>query len=126
MPPDAYDTEFSGEINGKFHRFELVKNYTEGTIKEGFKLFTWLVPERCNECKEYIDEFQYYYYEKRNFDKKQTVLRRYFCCNNCYEELKATEGYQVATNLIKKKILPLKSRGIFWRNLETMELLPEG
>ena len=28
-------------------------------------------------------------------------------------------------HLISKKILPFKSRGIFWRNEENMELLPE-
>ena len=32
---------------------------------------------------------------------------------------------KIAINHIKKKTLPEKERGIFWRNLETMQEIPE-
>jgi hypothetical protein len=89
MPPDVFGKEDNNsELTGKMHLFELVQNYTHGQIKESYKLFTWLEPQKCSECNVYIEDFDYYYYEKRNFDKKQTILMQYYCCINCYNELK--------------------------------------
>jgi len=74
MPPDVFGLENTSEITGKMHRFELIKNHTNGQIRENHKLFTWLNPKQCSECETYINDFDYHYYEKRNFDKKQTIL----------------------------------------------------
>ena len=65
------------------------------------------------------------YYEKRNFDKKQRILRRYLCCLKCFEELLPGDRFKVPSNKLQKKTLPEKKRGFFWRELKTMELLED-
>jgi hypothetical protein len=38
------------------------------------RYFTWKNPLRCNECNDWIDDYEYYYFEKRAVDKARTLL----------------------------------------------------
>lgn len=76
MPPDYIENhENSYENNGKFLKPQLVIDNNDGALRENYRLFTWKNPVKCNECNEYIDDYEYYYYEKRNVDKYQSLLK---------------------------------------------------
>lgn len=91
-------------------RPELVVNNNRGEPSPGFFYYTWANPVKCDECAEFIQEYDYYYFEKRSVDKTQKLIAKYYCCVSCYNELLPTEGFKHPINKIVKKELPEKER----------------
>jgi hypothetical protein len=106
LPPENVDTEDMAEAYSQLLRPEICMNFRSEEIVDNLRYCTWKYPEKCSECKEYIDEYEYYFYEKRSIDEKQTLLMRYICCVNCFSELLPTQTFQVPSNKLIKKVLP--------------------
>ena len=44
--------------------------------------FTWDNPQRCHECHNVIQTYQYFHYEKRSPENR--LLVDYYCCLDCF------------------------------------------
>jgi hypothetical protein len=62
------------ELMSKQLRPELVVTNNRGEPAPGFMYFTWASPQKCDECGDYISDYEYYYFEKRSVDKVQRML----------------------------------------------------
>lgn len=86
-------------------RPELTVANNKGEPDPDCQYFTWRTPTRCDECQEWINDYEYYYFEKRSVDKTQRILVQYYCCINCYLERLPTENFKYPVNKIVKKEL---------------------
>ena len=93
--------DFTQEINdflakiesmGKQLRPEMSIYNHNNEPAEGYKYYSWKDPKPCSECGEIIQEYQYYYHEKRQLTKEKTIVQNYFCCMNCYQRLAPKNG----------------------------------
>ena len=105
-------------------RPELVIQNTQDKIDENYQKQTWKNPRQCSECSEWIQEYDYWYYEKRNLDANRSLLKTYFCCVKCYAELATSENFQVPLAKMKKRTVPEQQRETFWMHTRTKERKP--
>jgi hypothetical protein len=101
-------------------RAELCLANNKGEPDPDCEYFTWKQPTRCDECGQWIHDYEYYFYEKKSIEKSQRHLIRYFCCISCYMEKLPTESFLHPANKIVKKELALKERLQFYQNMVTM------
>eukprot|EP00744_Colponema_vietnamica_P001049 GILI01001788.1.p1 GENE.GILI01001788.1~~GILI01001788.1.p1 ORF type:complete len:1045 (+),score=336.05 GILI01001788.1:182-3316(+) len=120
LPPDN-PSDDSIDCLTKVMRPEYLCSYNEGLVPENWRLFTWAKPVKCDECTNFIDDFEYYHYEKRSVDKRATLVLSYFCCLSCFDRLLPTEGFKYPVNKLKRKVLPEKERATYWLNLVSNE-----
>ena len=125
MSSDYFEVEDPLEGSLRLFRPELAIKHNDGDLDEDYILCTWKNPVKCSECGSYILTYDYYYYEKRNIDKNQTLLKQYWCCVDCFDSLAATERLKVPANKVVKKILPEKHRKTHYLNLATDQDLDE-
>lgn len=97
----------------------MVVNNNKGEPDPECQYFTWRRPTKCDECGEWINDYEYYYYEKKSVDKSQRVLAQYHCCISCYLQRVPTENFKYPFNKIVKKELPSKDRLQFYQNMTT-------
>ena len=107
------------EIMSKQLRPELCLQNNKGEPDLDCQYFTWKRPTKCDECGEFINDHEYYYYEKKSVDKTQRVLVQYYCCVNCYFERLPTESFKYPVNKIHKRELQPKDRLHFYQNMKT-------
>ena len=122
-PPQNEDAspQIMIECLGAQMRPELVRGYNLGEVQENVRYFTWKNPVQCSDCGEYIDDYEYFYYEKRNIDKQQSLLAQYFCCMRCFNELLPTEGFRYPLKKLQKKAIKEKEKENYWMNMITKE-----
>lgn len=58
---------------------------------QGMQYYTWKEPQQCSECGGVIQEYTYYYYEKRAVNQINSLISTYYCCIRDYEKLAPTE-----------------------------------
>lgn len=51
---------------------------------ENFKYYAWANPIVCSECGKVIQEYVYYFYQKRKPGRDTTVVENYYCCLSDY------------------------------------------
>lgn len=122
MPSDYFEVEDPLEGALRLFRPELIQNYSDGDMDNEYTLLTWKNPAPCSECNKFINDYEYYYFEKRSLDKKQTLLRQYWCCMNCYSFLAPLERLKIPANKAVKKTVPEKDRLTHYKNMETGEI----
>lgn len=76
---------------------------------------------KCGECEKYIEEHDYYYYDKKNVDVSSTKLLEYYCCLDCYDSQRRGETLKVPINKLQRMTLPEKDQDVYWMNVETGE-----
>jgi hypothetical protein len=57
------------EIMSKQLRPEIVCTNNKGEPDPDCQYFTWKRPTKCDECGEWINDYEYYFYEKKSVDK---------------------------------------------------------
>jgi hypothetical protein len=82
------------EIMSKQLRPEIVCTNNKGEPDPDCQYFTWKRPTKCDECGEWINDYEYYFYEKKSVDKSQRVLIQYYCCAGCFMERLPTENFK--------------------------------
>ena len=113
------------ETYGKQLRPEhAVKNHNNEPA-EGMNYYTWKIPQQCSECGGIIQEYTYYYYEKRAVNKMNSLISQYYCCLKDYEKLAPTESLQVPRNKLQLKELQGSERQPFWLNTITNQKFSE-
>lgn len=91
-------------------------NYATNEIDPDYLIVTWKEPVDCNECKKVITDYDYYYYEKRNVDQAETIIKKYYCCVHCYLRLRPIKSFKVPYDKIVKKTLSQRDRRTLWIN----------
>ena len=103
-------------------RPELMTTHSSNEIEAIFQKFTWKNPIKCNECNRYIDDYEYYSYERFAFGDRRGLSSEYTCCLSCYTRLLPSRNFQVPFSRIIRKSLPLSERFVHWKNSETGEI----
>jgi len=117
-------------------RPEWIMNNISDEVAEGFIKQTWINPVKWMVWGNFIRDYEYFYYEKRNLDRKRTILTQYHCWIQCYYEVNADINSRVTVeenpllhkypwHKFEKKELPLNKRGIVWLNSDTGTISPE-
>ena len=104
-------------------RPEVMTTYSCNELEPGFEKFTWKEPEKCNECIRYIQDYEYYSYDKYAYGDRKTIIMKYRCCLVCYERLFPSRNFKVPFNKIVRKSLPMSLRLTHWRNVLTDEVV---
>ncbi len=100
-------------------RPEIMVTYNQGEIEPGYEMFTWKTPAKCAECGRYINDLEYYTYEKYSFGDKRTLLFQYMCCLSCYADLLPSRGFKVPFNRLVRRTVPPAGRFTHWKNEST-------
>jgi len=112
--------KYTAEI---YLRPEIMLNYSSAEMETGYEQYTWKNPVKCNECGKYIEDYEYYSYEKYSYGDRRVITFQYFCCLSCYARLLPSRNYKVPFNKIVRKSLPTSMRLIHWRNVNTGEIV---
>ena len=121
MASDYFEVEDRLEGSMRLFRPELAMKHNDGKLDPDYELVTWVNPVRCEECNKFILEFEYFYYEKRNIDKKATLLKQYYCCKSCHDLLAPMERLKVPSNRVVHKTMAEKNRFTRYINVSTGE-----
>ena len=70
---DAAPSQISRQL-----RPEWIINNSNDEVAEGYIKQTWRSPTRCVVCGQFIQDFEYYFYEKRNLDKNRTIMTQLY------------------------------------------------
>ena len=62
------------ESQGKPMRPELSLNYHQGKVQKGMVFHKWQNPVMCNECDETIEEYEFYFFEKRSVAQSKHII----------------------------------------------------
>jgi hypothetical protein len=119
------DADYTPKMLVRQLRPEWMINNHDDEFVEGYVKQTWIKPTPWCSCGEYIVDFEYYYYEKRNLDKKRTLLTQLYWWPNCFFEVNseikaglATEEHPLAIKYpwhkFEKRELHESKRGEFW------------
>ena len=54
---------------------QVAANNTGEPLLTEMEYFTWKEPVKCAECEDWINDYQYYYFEKRSVEKSQKVMQ---------------------------------------------------
>ena len=124
------DDEYVPKLLVRQLRPEWVINNNDSEHVEGYVKQTWKTPTRCCVWGDYIKEYDYYYFEKRNLDKRRTIITQLYCCNSWYIDINSeiNEGVSADDNPLtiaypwhkfELRELPFNKRGDFWMNETT-------
>ncbi len=100
-------------------RPEAMVSYNVGEIEAGYEKFTWRDPAKCSECGKYINDYEYYVYEKYAFGEQKLLMFQYACCLVCYARLLPSRGFKVPYSRLARKAVPPAERLIHWKNEST-------
>ena len=103
-------------------RPEVMTTYSSNELEPGFEKYTWKNPVKCNECGRFLIDYEYYTYEKYSFGDRKSIIFQYMCCLECYTRLSPSRDFKVPFDKIVKKVLPMSSRLIYWKNIRTDEV----
>lgn len=113
LPPDISTTNLN-EMDGidslsRMLRPELVEDYGAGEqVLPGYVMFNQVDPHVCGMCKQVIQDYEYYYYEKRS----------YYVCPKCFKGAKPAD-FEFAQSKLVHKTVPPAQRRIYWRHETT-------
>lgn len=104
-------------------RQEATSAYCSENAAITFESYTWKHPVKCDECSEFIKEYDYYSYEKHKLRDKRGDKFQYLCCLSCYAKLFPSRRFKVPFARIIRTTLPLSLRQSHWKNAATGEVL---
>ena len=100
-------------------RPEIMTTYSTGETDPTFVKFTWKDPVKCNECNQYIIDYDFLSYER---SVNNTRTTQYFCCLACFAILSPKKGFKVPFDKLVQNTLPESMRKVYWRNMNTGEV----
>jgi len=108
--------------NGVYLRPELMINYRSNENLLSLERFTWKTPTRCTECDKYIDDYEYFIYEKPVYGERKTSPFQYICCLSCYDKLLPLKNFKVPVDRLIRQTLPKEEHLIHWKDNDTGEI----
>lgn len=113
-------TKYTSDIS---LRLEVMSTYNNGEVEQGYQYFTWKTPCKCSECGKFINDYDYYSFEKYSFNDKKSLLFQYLCCLSCYAKLLPSRNFKVPFNRIVRKALSAANKLTHWVNEATNEII---
>jgi hypothetical protein len=105
MPPDAPGADRIDQVV-KLLRPEFVAAYGAGEqLQDGFRMYTSLNPRVCDACNQVILDYEFYNYDKREYD----------VCVACFNG-KGPDAFRYPKNKLRKLTVPESQRRTYWKN----------
>eukprot|EP00826_Nyctotherus_ovalis_P065616 TRINITY_DN964_c0_g1_i17.p1 TRINITY_DN964_c0_g1~~TRINITY_DN964_c0_g1_i17.p1 ORF type:complete len:649 (+),score=113.42 TRINITY_DN964_c0_g1_i17:758-2704(+) len=100
-------------------RPEIMTTHSSSDVVSGFIKFTWKYPVKCSECNKYVEDYDYYSYERVASERRAAD---YLCCLSCYTMLFPSRNFKVPFARLMRKTLPPPMRQVYWKDSCTGEI----